>query len=75
LSSLAVATGWRGVSGIYDLTPLAASRLIESVGESAFVAYWEAIGRGTNWQSAFAATFGKTIETFYAEFEAYRRQP
>jgi hypothetical protein len=73
LSSLEVATGLRGVSGVYDLTPLAASRLVESVGEGAFIAYWEAVGRGTPWQTAFAAAFGRTVQAFYEEFEAYRR--
>ena len=73
LSSLEIATGFGGVAGIYDLTPLAASRLIETAGEGAFVAYWEAIGRGTPWQSAFAAAFGRSLEAFYGEFDAYRR--
>jgi hypothetical protein len=73
LSSLEVATGFRGASGRYELTPLAASRLVESRGEAPFLAYWQAIGGGTHWQAAFTTAFGRTVQAFYEEFEAYRR--
>lgn len=73
LSSLEIATGMRGVSGIYDVTPLAAAHLVATKGESSFVAFWEAIGRGASWQAAFSSAFGRPVETFYQEFEAYRR--
>jgi hypothetical protein len=34
--------------------------------------FWEAVGRGAQWRDAFQAVFGRSIETFYSEFEAYR---
>lgn len=72
LAQLEAANGWTGVNGVYDLTPLAVSRLIATAGEPALVAYWEAIGRGTAWQTAFQNAFGKTVDAFYADFAAYR---
>jgi hypothetical protein len=37
------------------------------------MAYFEAVGRGVSWPSAFSATFGRSVDAFYVEFEAYRR--
>ena len=74
LSSLEIATGTRALGApVYDISPLAVARLVVSSRDSALVAYWEAIGRGVPWREAFAAAFGRSVEAFYEEFEAYRR--
>ncbi len=39
---------------------------------SALVDFWQAIGDGASWQTAFESSFGLTIDEFYQEFEAYR---
>jgi hypothetical protein len=57
----------------YKLAPLAVDYLLGSTSVQRLADYYAAIGGGTPWQSAFATTFGKTIEAFYADFEAYRR--
>jgi Ca2+-binding RTX toxin-like protein len=36
-------------------------------------AFYRAIGAGADWKAAFQATFGRTVDAFYAEFEQYRR--
>jgi hypothetical protein len=54
--------------------PLAVERLVGEGGAAKVLSYFEAIGRGQPWETAFATVFGKSAETFYAEFEAYRSQ-
>ena len=56
----------------YQISPLAVDFLLAGRSDALLVAYYEAIGRGEAWQAAFASVFGKSIETFYADFEAYR---
>lgn len=34
--------------------------------------FWSAVGSGGDWREAFADTFGKRLEVFYADFELYR---
>jgi hypothetical protein len=36
-------------------------------------AFYRAIGAGADWKAAFQATFGRTPDAFYTEFEQYRR--
>ncbi len=57
----------------YQISPLAVDFLLAARPDALLVAYYEAIGGGETWQSAFATVFGMSIETFYEEFEAYRR--
>jgi hypothetical protein len=57
----------------YQLSPLAVDFLVAGRSDNLLTAYYEAIGRGEEWHSAFAAVFGKSVDTFYNEFEAYRR--
>jgi hypothetical protein len=42
--------------------------------EVALRRFCERVGRGLDWRSAFARSFGKPVEEFYAEFEAFRRR-
>ena len=56
----------------YQISTLAVDFLVGTRSDARIVAYYEAIGRGEPWQAAFAAVFGKSVDTFYAEFEAYR---
>jgi hypothetical protein len=73
LSALEIATDFRAVGGAaYELAPLAADRLIEGIGEGAFVAYWERIGQGAPWRDSFAAVFRRGVDAFYEEFASYR---
>jgi len=37
------------------------------------VDFWRAIGSGATWQVAFSSAFGRSIDSFYVEFEAYRQ--
>ena len=59
--------------GSYDIYALAVDFLLRARDPASLSAYLEAIGRGTPWPEAFAATFGLTLESFYAEFAAYRQ--
>ncbi len=63
----------RAQAASYAISAVAVDRLIGEGGSAKMLSYFEAIGRGEAWPSAFAAAFGKSVETFYAEFEAYRR--
>ena len=56
----------------YQVSPLAIDVLLGTRSDALLAAYYEAVGSGEAWQSAFAGAFGKSIATFYAEFEAYR---
>jgi hypothetical protein len=60
-------------SNAWGIFPLAVERLVGEGGVAKLLPYFEAIGRGEPWEAAFATVFGKTVDTFYAEFEAYRR--
>jgi hypothetical protein len=57
----------------FPIMALAVDRLVGEGGVAKLLAYFTAIGRGDPWQSAFSSIFGKTIDEFYAEFDAYRR--
>jgi hypothetical protein len=45
----------------------------DPTGPSSLVEIWEVIGEGFLWQEAFQHVFGRTVETFYEEFEEYRK--
>ena len=73
LQRLAILRGQFEAGGnAWGIMPLAVERLVGDGGAAKVLSYYEAIGRGEAWQAAFASVFGKSIETFYAEFEAYR---
>ncbi len=72
LRSRETSRGLFGEPEPYQISPLAVDFLLATRSDTLLVAYYEAIGRGEGWQSAFASVFGKSIERFYAEFEAYR---
>lgn len=36
------------------------------------VSFWDIIGKGATWETAFQSAFSKTINVFYSEFETYR---
>ena len=72
LRSRETSRGLFGEPEPYQISPLAVDFLLATRSDRLLVAYYEAIGRGEVWQSAFASVFGKSVETFYAEFETYR---
>jgi hypothetical protein len=74
LASLATLRGRRTEPHFYGISALAVEQLVGPAGPRLFSAYFEALGRGTSWQSAFASVFGRSVDAFYAEFEAFRRR-
>jgi hypothetical protein len=60
----------------YNLGYLAGEFLISNYGgeDHLLKRYWEAQGQGATWQSAFQSTFGVSPESFYSQFEEYRRK-
>ena len=73
LQRLAILRGqFEAGSNAWGIMPLAVERLVGEGGAAKLLAYYEAIGRGEAWQSAFGTYFGKSVDAFYAEFEAYR---
>jgi hypothetical protein len=76
LRSLETYAGFLPESVPYHLSPLAAERLLgTTLGLPAFVSFYEAIGAGAAWRDAFLNTFGRTVDAFYDDYEAYRRGP
>jgi hypothetical protein len=74
LSRLAILRGqFEAGANAWGIMPLAVERLVGEGGLGKVLAYFETIGRGVAWQDAFATTFGKSVDAFYAEFEAGRR--
>ena len=53
--------------------PLAVERSVGEGGAARVFSYFEAIGRGTPWETAFTVAFGKSVDAFCTEFDAYRR--
>jgi hypothetical protein len=56
----------------WGIMPLGVERLIGEGGAPKLLMYFQAIGRGDAWETAFAAAFGRSIDAFYAEFATYR---
>jgi hypothetical protein len=73
LQALATLRGQREVPGAYDIYALATQLLLRDRDPKLVFSYYEAIARGTGWADAFATTFGRSIDAFVAEFEAYRQ--
>jgi len=62
----------RIASQTYGLGFWATDSLLRSSSLTLLVSFWDRIGQGVPWESAFQARFGRTVDTFYSEFEAYR---
>ena len=73
LRSLETYRGQLNTPGAYDIYALAVRQLIRDRDPRLVMTYFEAVGRGGSWPNAFSAAFGRTVDAFYAEFEAYRR--
>jgi hypothetical protein len=72
LQSMETGQGFSAAVYPYKIAPLAVDFLLGSGSPDTLVSYYDAIGRGTPWQTAFASAFGRTIDAFYADFAAYR---
>lgn len=59
-------------SNAWGIFPLAVERLVGEGGTAKVLPYFEAIGRGESWETAFATAFSKSVDAFYAEFATYR---
>lgn len=61
----------------YSLGFLAVEHLVKDLpneGIPAVVRFWQEIGKGNPWQTAFQTSFGKIPDQSYSEFETYRQQ-
>ena len=56
------------------LSFLAVERLAALAGEPAIFEYYRLLQLEETWQEAFAEAFGATVDEFYADFEAYRKE-
>lgn len=73
LRSLETYRGQLNTPGAYDIYALAVRQLIRDRDPKLVMAYFDAVGRGGSWPNAFSTAFGRSVDAFYAEFEAYRR--
>jgi hypothetical protein len=73
LRALAVLRGQYETANAFAIFAFAADRLVGDAGVTKLLTYFDAIGRGVSWPEAFTATFGKSVDAYYAEFEANRR--
>jgi hypothetical protein len=62
------------IPGVYSLFHVAVDHLvtITPAGVASLTTYLNALGAGMAWQDAFKAAFGMSVETYYANFAAYR---
>ena len=79
LQSTETYNGLAAADGVgYELGFMAVDFLVDNFGDlpalPALVSFYDAIGPGTTWYTAFRSTFGISIDEFYVEFEAYRRE-
>jgi hypothetical protein len=72
LPSLETFRGQQETPGAYDIYALAVERLVKNRDPKSVMTYFEAVGAGAAWPTAFSAAFGRTVDSFYEEFEAYR---
>jgi hypothetical protein len=74
LQRLALLRGqFEAEANAWGIMPLAVERSVGEGGAAKVFSYFEAIGRGTPWETALTVAFGKSVDTFYTEFDAYRR--
>ncbi|MGH2499050.1 MAG: hypothetical protein ACRDF0_03020 [Candidatus Limnocylindria bacterium] len=58
----------------YAVSYLAVDRLLGANGALPLRAFCERVGAGLAWQTAFATTFGESVDAFYARFETFRAE-
>lgn len=73
LRTLATLRGQRETASAYDVYALAVDLLLRDRDPKLIFSYYERIASGAGWPDAFAATFGRSYDSFVDEFEAYRR--
>ena len=57
----------------YGFGFIAVDRLVALRGVESLFEFWRLAGSGVPWRDAFAQAFGMSVDSFYADFEAYRR--
>ena len=72
LRDLETRTGLLSEDGAFTLAHVAVDFAVSLRDLGALVDFWQAIGGGESWQTAFESSFGLSIDEFYQEFEAYR---
>lgn len=70
LSKLETPTGFRTLPNPFPVCMAAVDLLVKDAGTASLAAFWQATGRGTQWQQAFQQAFGRSPSAFYAEFVA-----
>ena len=65
-------TQWPGAANPYSVAYLAVDRLLAANGPLPLRSWCQAVGRGVEWQTAFAQAFGEDTASFYARFEAFK---
>jgi hypothetical protein len=58
----------------YNVSWLAVDRVLAPGSQASLRAYCERVGNGMAWRTAFALSFGESVDAFYARFEAYRAE-
>jgi hypothetical protein len=61
-----------GLNTAYALGFAAIDFLLNGTPITGLLPLWARIGQGQTWPEAFAQTFGRGIDVFYQQFEAYR---
>ena len=74
LSSLETFSGMQtaGVEAAYALGFFAVEFMLSTGPLSSLYSFWQLIGAGQPWPAAFSMAFGRSLDTFYQQFEAYR---
>ena len=72
LRDLETQQGLRSEAGRGTLAVVAVDFAVSLKELRALVDFWQAIGDGASWPTAFESSFGLSIDEFYQEFEAYR---
>ena len=74
LRDLETRTGLLSEDGAFILAIVAVDFAVLLKELRALVDFWQAIGDGASWQTAFESSFGLSIDDFYQEFEAFRNR-
>lgn len=73
LDSLETCNDFGATDASYDIGFVAVDFLIAGLGEPSLITFWDGIGHGATWEVAFERAFGRTVQEFYSDFEAYRK--